>query len=138
MGTMAMKATAVWLLLAALAVANGGLRNAALTPRYGEHIGHVLSTIVLCFVIAVVSLAPVGWIGIRGPHSAYFIGVLWLLLTLCFEFLAGHYLFGSSWERLIADYNLARGRVWILVLLTTLYAPRLAAAIRGIRPQPSS
>jgi hypothetical protein len=51
------------------------------------------------------------------------IGAVWLALTLAFEFLAGHYLFGSSWERLLADYDLLRGRVWILVLLATLFAP---------------
>ena len=40
-----------------------------------------------------------------------------------FEFLAGHYVFGNSWERLIADYNVFRGRIWILVLAANIFAP---------------
>ena len=44
-------------------------------------------------------------------------------LTVAFEFLAGHYVFGNSWERLIADYDVFRGRIWILVLLMNLLAP---------------
>ena len=47
-------------------------------------------------------------------------GIMWVALTVAFEFLAGHYVFGNSWKRLTADYNVFRGRIWILVLLTAL------------------
>ncbi|HII01788.1 TPA: hypothetical protein HA351_09125 [Methanosarcinaceae archaeon] len=30
-----------------------------------------------------------------------------------------------GWDRLLADYNILKGRVWILVLLTTFLAPWL-------------
>ena len=46
-----------------------------------------------------------------------------------FELLAGHYLFGNSWGRLLEDYNLLRGRIWVLVLVTTAVAPVLATAV---------
>jgi len=59
--------------------------------------------------------------------NAIMIGILWILMTVAFEFLAGHYLFGTSWEKIIADYNIARGRIWILVLVATLISPILAA-----------
>ena len=51
------------------------------------------------------------------------LGTVWVALTVAFEFLAGHYVFGNSWERLIVDYNVFRGRIWILVLLMNLFAP---------------
>lgn len=51
------------------------------------------------------------------------VGTVWVALTVAFEFLAGHYVFGNSWERLLADYNMVRGRLWILVLLANLFAP---------------
>ena len=57
---------------------------------------------------------------------------IWLVLTLGFEFIAGHYAFGHSWERLLADYDVCSGRVWLFVPIATLLAPRLAAAIRGM------
>lgn len=53
------------------------------------------------------------------------IGALWVAMTVAFELLAGHYLFGNTWERLLADYNVLRGRIWVLVLITTFLAPRL-------------
>ena len=58
------------------------------------------------------------------------IGAGWVVLTLAFEFLAGHYLFANSWERLLADYNVAQGRIWILVLITTLLAPVVVYRLR--------
>jgi hypothetical protein len=57
---------------------------------------------------------------------------LWLGLTLAFEFLAGHYLFRQSWDRLLADYNVARGRIWPLVLVVTAAAPFWAARARRV------
>ena len=58
-------------------------------------------------------------------------GVLWLAVTLAFEFLAGHYLFGDPWERLLAEYNVARGRLWVVVPITTLLAPVLVHTLRA-------
>jgi len=41
-------------------------------------------------------------------------------------------LFGTPWDRLFADYNLAQGRVWILVPITTAFAPWLTARARHL------
>ena len=59
------------------------------------------------------------------------IGAMWLGLTLAFEFLVGHYVFHTSWNELLADYNLLNGRLWLLVLATTLIAPRLVMRQRS-------
>jgi hypothetical protein len=53
-------------------------------------------------------------------------------LTLGFEFLAGHFLFGDPWSQLLEEYNVFRGRIWILVLVTIAIAPRLCARVRGL------
>jgi len=113
----------IWVLLLGVAVLNGTAREFLLAPRLGAYAGHVASTVVLCAAIFVVALLFTRWIGPRSRGGAMLIGAVWVALTLAFEFLAGHYLFGSSWERLLADYDLLRGRVWILVLLATLFAP---------------
>lgn len=44
-------------------------------------------------------------------------------MTIAFEFLAGHYVFGHPRQTLIADYDVFQGRIWILVLLANLLAP---------------
>jgi hypothetical protein len=124
------RALAVWLGIMLLAIANGSVRNALLTPSVGEPTAHVLSTIILCAVILLVAWLTIRWIGPESRRDALLIGLTWIVLTLAFEFLAGHYIFGAPWERILADYNLFRGRVWPLVPLTTLVAPVWVLAVR--------
>jgi hypothetical protein len=120
------RALAIWLLLLILAVLNGAIREALVTPRFGEQGGHIISTAILCAAIIIVAWFSISWIGPKNGREALVVGIVWVALTIAFEFLAGHYAFGNSWERLIADYNVFRGRIWILVLLANLVAPLCA------------
>ncbi len=125
------RAFVAWLGLMVLAILNGLLRQTVLIPRMGEPAGHIVSTLLLSAVILVAAWAWLPWLGARHAPQAWRIGGLWLVLTVAFEFLAGHFLFGNSWERLLADYNVAHGRVWLLVLVATLLGPVLAHARRS-------
>lgn len=126
------RSLAVWCLLLVAAIANAGVREGLLAPRFGEQAGHVLSTLTLSLAILAIAWLTIGWLAPATVQDVLWIGGLWLLLTVAFEFLAGHYLFGNSWESLLADYDLLRGRVWVLVLVTTAVAPLAAAAGRGV------
>lgn len=129
---MMLRGLAVWLGLVALAVGNGTLRTLWLNPRLGERVGHVVSTLMLCVLLLAAAALTIGWIGPRGRADALWIGGFWLALTVAFEFLAGHYVFRNPWSKLLADYNLLQGRIWVLVLITALLAPWLAAWMRGL------
>jgi hypothetical protein len=45
---------------------------------------------------------------------------------------SAHYLFGHPWSKLLADYDVRLGRVWVFVLLATALAPRWAAGARHL------
>jgi len=121
----------VWLGLVVLAILNGGLRERVLIPRVGEHVGHVVSTFLLGGIIVAAAWAAVPWLRLTTLRDAWLVGACWLAGTMAFEFLVGHWVFGHSWRRLLADYNVARGRIWILVLVATLLAPVIALRLRG-------
>lgn len=121
-----LRAAAVWFLLVAAAIFNGTLRVGLLAPAAGERAAHLLSTLLLCVLLLLIARMTMGWIRAGGHVRWTGIGALWLAMTLAFEFLAGHFLFGAGWDRLLADYDIAAGRIWILVLLTTFLAPRVA------------
>ena len=53
--------------------------------------------------------------------------MLWLALTLDFEFLVGPLCFPPPWTVLLENYDITRGRIWVLVLLVILFAPLLSA-----------
>jgi len=129
---MVLRAVIIWILLAAVAVANGVFRNALVTPRLGEQRAHLLSTGMLCILIFALTLAFIKWIGARTALEASLTGLLWVGLTLTFEFLAGHFAFGHSWQKLLADYNIRQGRVWIVVPIVTYLSPRWALLLRGL------
>ena len=127
------RATLIWFTILIIAIANGALREGVLRPRLGDSSAHVLSTILLAAAVLVVTRMSIGWIRPSGSRDGWLIGVYWVGLTLAFEFLAGHYLFGKPWLELLADYRLSAGRIWILVLVSTLLAPGLTAPRRIAR-----
>jgi hypothetical protein len=129
---MILRAILVWCAILLAAIANGFVRQAWLIPKMGETAGHILSTVSLSVIVALVAGMTIGWIAPASQQQALRLGILWLAMTLAFEFLAGHFLFGQPWHRLLADYNVANGRIWILVLVVTAVAPLLAAQIRGL------
>jgi len=106
-----LRALLVWVLLVVLAILNGTGREALLSPRLGATAGHLVSSVLLASLIC-----PTAWLTIPGiapgtARRAWAVGVLWVVLTIAFEFLAGHYAFGHAWPKLRAKEMVDRGRV---------------------------
>jgi len=120
-------ATLMWFLFAALAVGLGTLRVLLLQPVVGEPAAHVLGTLAACALFLALIFRFVARVGARPKTRLVALGLFWTLATVAFEFGFGHYVMGHSWQRLLADYNLLAGRLWVLVLLTLYFGPRLAA-----------
>lgn len=114
---------AVWLVMAALAVANGVVRELVVIPRIGEYPGHVLGTVVLVIAILAVSGAFFATAGVDYSQSELLaIGAGWTVLTVGFEFLVGN-LEGTPVSETLAQYDVLAGQVWILVPLALFVSP---------------
>ena len=115
-----------WLLFMILAIINAGIRNGVYKPIVGDLAAHQISTITLIILILVATYLILKFSDLKlNDSEAFLMGAIWLVLTIIFEFIAGHYVFGNSWEKLFTDYNILKGRVWSLVLLITFFAPYL-------------
>jgi len=120
-----------WFLFMVLAIINAGIRNEVYKPVVGDLTAHQISSITFMTVILVVTYAILRFSNLElGDSEALFMGAIWLGLTIIFEFIAGHYIFGNPWEKLLADYNLFEGRIWSLVLLTIFLAPYITNKLR--------
>jgi len=114
----------LWLIAAIVVVGNGYVGNTCITMRLGDYGGHVYKSVVLIAVVFVLAWIYArqtmgnGWFG-----AVLGAGLLWLGLTIIFEFVFGHYVFGNTWKVLFADYRIWQGRLWSLVLLSELIAP---------------
>lgn len=121
-----LKSLGVWLLLAILAIILGSLRNAFLLPTVGDLTAHHIGTVVFLICQFLIIYFFVKRVFVREPGTLLMIGIFWVALTVAFEFLFGHYVIGHSWEKLLADYNIFKGRLWILVLLNNFAAPLIS------------
>jgi hypothetical protein len=126
------RALVIWIGILLLASLNGAMRDLLLAPRLGDPVARAISTLALSAIVVLVTWLSIRWIGPASARAAFVIGAFWTLLTLAFEFLGGRYVFGKPWATLLADYDLTRGRIWVLVLVVTLLAPLLVARARGV------
>lgn len=120
-----------WLGLPVIGIINGMIREFVYRDALGDLTAHQVSTVtgILLFGLYIWLLSR-RW-PLTSAREAITVGLLWLTLTIGFEFIFGHYVMGNSWERLLADYNLLAGHLWVLVLAWIASAPyvfyRLAA-----------
>jgi hypothetical protein len=120
-----------WFPMVLIAIANGVLRQSWYGQYLGELRAHQISTLT-----AATLLGAYMWVVIRRwrPDSvtmALGIGLMWLAMTVCFELLFGHFVAGHSWERLLHDYDLSAGRLWLLLLAWVAAAPYLFFRLRA-------
>jgi len=116
-----------WLVFMFIAIVNGIAREKVYKPAVGDLTAHQISTVIFVSLIFVVTYLILQASGLQLTDlAALFMGSIWLITTILFEFLAGHYVFKNPWEKLLADYNILKGRIWILVLLATFLAPYIA------------
>jgi hypothetical protein len=116
----------------AVAIGNGALREATFARSMPELRAHQLST-----AIGAVAMGALMWfILVQWPpssgHESLLIGVLWLSLTVAFEFFMGIVLRKRPWEEVIRAYDLRSGRVWVYFLLWITVAPWLFYSLRKI------
>jgi hypothetical protein len=115
-----------WFPIIVLAFINGTIRELLYKPYVGDLTAHQISTFTL-IALLVAYLWTIGrrW-KIDSGKNAWLIGLMWLAMTMSFEFGVGHFVLNNPWEKLLHDYNLLEGRVWILILLSTLVGPYLS------------
>ncbi len=123
-------AVGVWFVFLVIAFGVGAVREGLLRPRIGEPRAHVIGTL-----IAVTLMMLVIYAFIRQIHESclmtdlILIGVLWLVMTVAFEFGFSHFVMGKPWENLLADSNVPRGRILVLVLATVLLGPIIVGTL---------
>jgi hypothetical protein len=119
-----------WMPMVLIAIANGALRELWYRKHVGELHAHQISTVFAILLFAVYISAIVRIWPPRSPRHAFTVGLMWLGLTLAFEFLFGHYVSGLSPSDLLHDYNLLVGRIWVLIPIWITVAPSLFCRLR--------
>lgn len=99
-----LKGILFWFVLAILANLNGLIREFVYKLFLNDFWARFLNTLDLVAIIFVVT-----YFGFRRISKDYskeamlYLGIFWVILTLSFEFIFGHYVFGKSWDVLLYD-----------------------------------
>jgi len=123
------KSLGIWLLLAVSAILVAVFRVEVLLPQFGEQTAHQLGTILYLIFQFIIIYLFIRKMKIKDVKTLLGIGFFWVVITVIFEFVFGHYVMGHSWQKLFADYNLLNGRLWVLVLLNNIFAPLISGKI---------
>jgi hypothetical protein len=112
-----------WLGLMVIGILNGMLRVTGYQKYMPEIRAHQLSCFTgICFIgLAVFSLNR-AW-PIDSSRQAFLIGLIWLVLTIVFEFGFGRFIMRHPWKKLVYDYRIDKGRLWLVVLTWVFSAP---------------
>jgi len=112
-------------------VLNGLLREKVLVPSIGGELALPASGIILSALVFSIAFVFVPFIGAIEARTYVLVGFWWVVLTLAFEFLFGHFVMGKSWQEIVQVFNIKKGDVFIVVLIVTAISPWLVTKIRG-------
>lgn len=122
---MILKTFISWLPGIPIAILNGLLRQSFYLTFLPELGAHQLSAVSFIVFFGVYVWFVLRWLKLPSRKAALGLGLAWMLLTILFEFVFGHFVMGHAWAKLFHDYNLFAGRVWVLVLVWIAISPLL-------------
>ncbi len=88
--------------------------------EWGAHLLSVVLSMVAVFVLGALFLVDYP---LSTDDSLWWMGSLWLGLSVGFELLLRRLVLGMEWGGVFFDYNLRRGRFYSLILLTVFFTP---------------
>jgi hypothetical protein len=119
-----------WLPMILLAVANGIFRQFILLNPLGELRAHQVSTLFLIVLCSIYVWLIFSQLAIQNARQALIVGMVWVVLTILFEFGMGA-LARRSLENILYDYHLLSGRIWLLFLVWLLVLPGICFIARN-------
>ena len=125
------KVIALWLAMLSMAIVNAVIREKLLAPIVGYGVALPASGLILSVFIFLIAYISVPFFGSLGSRAYISVGIAWFGLTLSFEFLFGHFVAGKRWLEIMQVFDVTKGNLFTVALLSTLVAPWLAANARG-------
>jgi hypothetical protein len=126
-----LRAVGLWLLLMVAETLHGLWRVKVLAVWIGDEFASDVAVFTGSLIILLITFACIDWIPARDMRTLLLVGCTWVVLTIGYELALGRLAFDRSWSEIASDFDLFRGRLLPLGLLFLLFAPLLAAWLRG-------
>ena len=117
----------IWVMIIPIAILNGGFREYVLVKLGG--FARPLSGIILSVCIFIVAYLLIPKIKNCEKKDYIIFGVMWFILTNLFD-LSSYIMDGEGFLGLLRSYNIFTGNLWLLVVLSALFAPIIVMRIK--------
>lgn len=112
----------LWLPMIVIAFANAAFRETVITKKLSELRTQQLSTLTLTLLISLYVWFIYPFLKINAATDAFWIGMIWVILTVIFEFSLGRIL-KQSWTNLFNQYDILSGNIWLVFILCLFFLP---------------
>lgn len=119
-----------WFPMLLLAIINGTARDLWYKKYVGEITAHQISTVSLILLFGFYIWLVMKKYPAKSGTQAIYVGLFWLTLTLAFEFGFG-LMRGRTLTQLLGEYDIMKGRIWILIPVWVILAPYLFFRIQS-------
>ena len=127
----AVRGFAIWLLIMFTESVHGTIRQLFLAPLVGDFPARRIAFFVGMLLIFLITFFFIRWIRAETTKQLFTVGLMWAILTLAFEFGLGFFVLGYSRERMFEDYDISHGGLMGFGIAFMIFAPFLAAKLRG-------
>ena len=127
---LALRAVAVWLLIAAAEVAHGMLRMAFLRPLVGDLTSRQLAIVSGSLIVLAIAWLTRRFLAAITVAQQLAVGAMWAILMVAFDLLLGRLYIGYPWSRLLQDFDPTRGGFMLIGVVLMLLAPWIVARRR--------
>lgn len=124
-----LQAILIWILIIPLAILNAGMRDNILNKL--GNLALPLSGIILSICVFVVAFLLIPKINKCTKVDYLVFGLIWFILTNTFDLLM-YISQGGGFFDLLNAYNFLTGNLWIVVVLSTMFAPIIVAKTKKI------
>jgi hypothetical protein len=124
------RALLVWMLIILVETVHGMAREIFIAPALGDLRARQLGVVTGSLLVLCIAWLAARWLGAAERRTQLGVGAFWVALTLLFEILLGRAI-GASWDRVLSDFNPARGGFMIAGLAVMFFAPMLAMKLRN-------
>ena len=128
---MLLRYTIAWIPMVFIAMVNGTIRQFGYGKLLNELPAHQLSCLTGIALFFIYTWCLSLYWPLESSRQAFTIGLIWLTLTIAFEFLFMHYGAKAPWDKLFHDYNVLAGRLWVLVLISVFLLPFAVFKLRS-------
>lgn len=126
------RAFIIWVLIICAETIHGILRTLLLAPITGDFRARQIAVFTGSLIIFTITYFSIRWINAVSKVQLFTIGLFWLILTVSFEIALGRFILNFNWERILSDYDLAKGGLLSIGLVFMIFSPFLAAKLRRL------